>query len=86
MDHETVSQTINVTQIKKPSEITFHPGGSKNAWVMRISSNEELKVEFNREGYPEWKLDNFYKAVCEIMFRSGFLDRIYTENKNENRS
>lgn len=48
-----------------PGEIVF---SNSSHWVMRITS--EGRIEFNREGYPEFTPDDFAKAVIDILEKS----------------
>ncbi len=72
--------TLNVGD-PSPSDITFYR--DVDAWIMKIERTEKgSMIRFNTEDHPNCMPEDFARAVCEILCRSGYLDNIYCSNSS----
>jgi hypothetical protein len=75
--NEHVSLRISDCDTPKEHAICFTPGNGM-PWVMKICNTDVgVKIEFNREAYPDCLPEDFAGAVAKILAQSGYLDVFY---------
>jgi hypothetical protein len=74
---------MEVKELQEICSMVFSPADNM-PWVMKIlKEKSDVSIQFNTKEYPDLMPNDFAKAVCEILCKTGYMDEIYEAVKKQ---